>query len=222
MNIIKSLFGVLVVLGLFFSVAGTAFSQTADVSGSARISAPAPSASEGRIGIQGRFDALNLIANRDFAEDSLDVVQSLFVPIVTPGFRFLDNQLYLGLGFGFGGYDAEDAGGDETSRSAFSFSPLAMYDVLDDRYAALSVGGWLNMLFLGETEVCDPNCRDLEDDAFGIGLSLGAGIRGKISPGLAIGSEFGWGFINISADNDNDLFYHGLFGTILFEASVGI
>jgi hypothetical protein len=217
MIIVKNLLPLSIVLCALALYAENAAAQTADVSASARVYAPAPSPSSARLGLQGRFDALNMISEGEFMlNDPGDVlVGGLFVPIVTPGFRFLEDRLYLGLGLGFGGYDAEEANGDETARSAFSLSPLAMYDVLTDRYAALSLGGWFNFLILGETD-------ESNDDAFGIGLNLAAGIRGKISPGLAIGSEFGWGFINLAWDNDNDVFFHGLFGTIFFEASVGI
>jgi len=216
MTTLKNLLCISVVLCSFLLTTGIAAAQTADVSASANVGAPRASSSSGRLGLQGRFNALNMITQGAVVVgggagvDSL--ISSLFVPIVTPGFRFLEERLYLGLGFGFGGYDVEDT---EQGRTAFAFSPLAMYDVLTDRYAALSLGGWFNFLILGEED-------DQNDDAFGIGLNLAAGIRGKISPGLAIGSEFGWGFMNVAWDNDYEVFVHGVFGTILFEASVGI
>ena len=220
MTIVKNLLYSSVILCSFLLSTGIAAAQTADVSASGKVYAPRPTSSSARLGLQGRFNALNMITDGSLlftdADSSYgDVVGPLFVPIVTPGFRFLDERLYLGLGFGFGGFDFEDPAGNDTSRSAFAFSPLAMFDVLTDRYAALSLGGWLNMVILGET-------NDNNDDAFGIGLNLAAGIRGKISPGLAIGSEFGWGFVNVAWDNENEAFFHGLFGTVLFEASVGI
>jgi hypothetical protein len=215
MTSIRNLLCISVILCSYSILAGNAAAQTEDVSASGKVYAPPPSYSSARLGLQGRFNALNMITQGDVVAAGPfpdNVIGSLFVPIVTPGFRFLEERLYLGLGFGFGGYDIEDT---DESRSAFDFSPLAMYDVLTDRYAALSLGGWLNLLILGESD-------NRNDDAFGIGLNLAAGIRGKISPGLAIGSEFGWGFINIAWDNNQEVFVHGLFGTILFEASVGI
>jgi hypothetical protein len=216
MTTMKNILCILVVLCSFSIFAGNAAAQTADASVSGKVYAPRPSYSSARLGLQGRLDALNMIAEGETAlAGPSQFAGFLFVPIVTPGFRFLDERLYLGLGFGFGGYDDENGAAADSSRSAFSLSPLAMYDVLTDRYAALALGGWLNVLVLGEEE-------NQDDDGFGIGLNIAAGIRGKISPGLAIGSEFGWGFINISRDNDDDRFFHGLFGTILFEASVGI
>lgn len=212
---LKNLLCISVVLCSFLLSTGVAEAQTADVGASANVSAPSASSGSGRLGLQGRFNALNMITEGTIVGPGGDVdrlLSSLFVPIVTPGFRFLEDRLYLGLGFGFGGYDVDNT---DQGRTGFSFSPLAMYDVLVDRYAALSLGGWFNFLILGEE-------NNQNDDAFGIGLNLAAGIRGKISPGLAIGSEFGWGFMNVSWDNDVEVFLHGVFGTILFEATVGI
>ena len=129
-----------------------------------------------------------------------------------------------GLGFGFSGFSTDEENGpDETSRSGWSFSPLASYDVLRDRVAALSLLGWINRASLGETEACNAGgCDDLNNDAFGWGLSLGAGLRGFVSEGLALGGEFGWGFLNISADAGDNAFAHGIFGNIFLEASIGL
>ncbi len=174
-----------------------------------------------RLGIQGRIDAINLVAIAD--PDPFLSQRRLLVPIVTPGVRLLDdNELFLGLGLGFSGYSSEN-GADEDSRSGWSLSPLATYDVLKDDVAALALLGWINLASLGETEDCDAGgCDDQNDDAFGWGLSLGAGVRGFVSEGLAIGGEFGWGFLDIGYDAGADVFVHGVFGNIFLEASVGI
>jgi len=176
-----------------------------------------------RLGIQGRIDAINLVAIAD--PDPFLSQRRLLVPIVTPGVRLLDdNELFLGLGLGFSGYSNDNGGGDEDSRSGWSLSPLATYDVLKDDVAALALLGWINLASLGETEDCDPGdpCMDMNDDAFAWGLSLGAGVRGFVSEGLAIGGEFGWGFLDIGYDAGADVFVHGVFGNIFLEASVGI
>jgi hypothetical protein len=174
-----------------------------------------------RLGIQGRIDAINLVAIAD--PDPFLSQRRLLVPIVTPGVRLLDdNELFLGLGLGFSGYSSEN-GPNEDSRSGWSLSPLATYDVLKDDVAALALLGWINLASLGETEDCDAGgCEDQNDDAFGWGLSLGAGVRGFVSEGLAIGGEFGWGFLDIGYDAGADVFVHGVFGNIFLEASVGI
>jgi hypothetical protein len=177
-----------------------------------------------RLGLQGRIDAINLVGLAD--PDDFVEQRRLFVPIVTPGVRLLDdNALFLGLGLGFSGASSEDADGDEESRSGWSLSPLASYDVLRDDVAALALLGWINLASLGESEVCDGGgggCTDANNDAFGWGLSLGAGVRGLLSEGLAIGAEFGWSFLDISPDAGGSVFVHGLFGNIVFEASVGL
>ncbi len=178
-----------------------------------------------RIGLQGRLDAVNILAPGGVAAPGLNIdIRGLFVPIVTPGVRLIDDRLYLGLGFGFAGVSQDNRPADrDESRSAFSFSPLVSFDLLSDQVASFGLVGWLNLLSIGETEECEGGaCRNLNDDGFGWGINLGVGVRGKISRGLAVGSEFGWGFLSIAFDNEQDVFYHGVFGIILFEATVGV
>jgi hypothetical protein len=174
-----------------------------------------------RLAIQGRLDAINMVAIAD--PDPFLSQRRLLVPIVTPGVRLLDDsELFLGLGFGFSGYSS-DNGPDEDSRSGWSLSPLASFDLLKDDVAAFSLLGWINLASLGETEDCDAGgCMDVNDDAFGWGLSLGAGLRGFINEGLALGGEFGWGFLDIGYDAGADVFVHGIFGNIFLEASIGL
>jgi hypothetical protein len=177
-----------------------------------------------RLALQLRLDAINTLAlssslgvdGADFA----DLGRQLLVPVATPGVRILDEQLFLGLGFGFVGVSAEE-GPNEASRSGFSISPLVSYDVLDDDTAALSLLGWLNMASLGETEVCTAaGCADQNNDAFGWGLSLGAGLRGFLTESVALGGELGWGFLNVGYDAGPDVFVHGIFANLLLEASL--
>lgn len=188
-------------------------------------------ASGTRLGLQLRVNALNMLG---IAEPQgigpgggVALMEHLFVPIATPGVRFLDARLFLGLGLGFSGESQSDRNGpnpNSDSRSGFSLSPLVSYDVLVDDIAALSLLGWFNIASLGETEQCRGNngCANQNDDVFGVGLNLGAGLRGLLSPGLSLGGEFGWGFLSISEDPATDAFVHGIFGTILLEASIGI
>jgi len=178
-----------------------------------------------RLAVQGRLDAINTLVLADPTGDNGTLNQRrLLVPIITPGVRLLDDsELFLGLGFGFSGYSNDDDGPNEESRSGWSLSPLVGYDLLRDDTAAFSLLGWINLASLGETEDCDAGgCMDVNNDLFGWGLSLAAGLRGFVNPGLALGGEFGWGFLDISADAGGDSFVHGVFGNIFLEASLGI
>jgi hypothetical protein len=185
-------------------------------------------ASGTRLGLQLRVDALNMLGIAEPQGISpgtgIALMEHLFVPVATPGVRFLDARLFLGLGLGFSGESQSARNGPNSdSRSGFSLSPLVSYDVLVDDIAALSLLGWFNLASLGETERCRGNgCVNQNDDVFGVGLNLGAGLRGLLSPGLSLGGEFGWGFLSISEDPATDAFVHGIFGTISLEASIGI
>lgn len=177
-----------------------------------------------RLGIQARIDALNMlgfsIPPGSMALDVALEARSLFVPIVTPGVRFLDDRLFLGLGLGFSGFSTSNP---DTSRSGWSLSPLATYDLLLDQYAAFYLAGWFNLAHLGQSEACNAagTCVTMNNDATGWGLNLGAGVKGMLSRGLALGGEFGWGFLDVSTDGP-DAFVHGVFGNIFLEASVGL
>jgi hypothetical protein len=180
--------------------------------------------SDPRLAIQARIDALNMLGFSVPGGMALGAAldaRSLFVPIVTPGVRFLDDKLFLGLGLGFSGFSTDNP---DTSRSGWSLSPLATYDLISDQYAAFYLAGWFNLAHLGETETCNAGgvCVTANNDVTGWGLNIGAGVRGLLSRGLALGGEFGWGFLDLSADNDPDAFVHGLFGNIFLEASVGL
>jgi len=181
--------------------------------------------SDPRLGIQARLDALNMLGfsvpgTGPGVADAL-AARSLFVPIVTPGVRFLDDKLFLGLGLGFSGFSTS---GPDSSRSGWSLSPLATYDLITDQYAAFYLAGWFNLAHLGETENCNAagTCVTMNNDTTGWGLNLGAGVRGLLSRGLALGGEFGWGFLDLNTDNGPDAFVHGLFGNLFLEASVGL
>jgi hypothetical protein len=48
-------------------------------------------------------------------------------------------------------------------------------------------------------------------------------VRGKLSPGLALGGELGWGFLSVDRDGaDDSEFVHGIFANLLLEASVAL
>lgn len=193
---------------------------------------PADGGGDGlRLAIQARLDAINTLS---IVDPDIDAPgpggvlaaegRRLLVPIVTPGVRLLDDHaLFLGAGLGFAGFSAE-SGPNEDSRAGWSFSPLVSYDVLSDDSAALALLGWFNIASLGETEECDAGgCEEQNDDASAWGLSLGANLRGFIGEGLALGGEFGWGFLDVAFDDPNlDVFVHGVFGNIFLEASIGI
>jgi hypothetical protein len=178
-----------------------------------------------RLGIQARIDALNMLGfsvppGTMALTLGLDA-RSLFVPIVTPGVRFLDDKLFLGLGLGLSGFNTDNP---DTSRSGWSLSPLATYDLISDQYAAFYLAGWFNLAHLGESENCNAAgvCVNANNDTTGWGLNIGAGVRGMLSRGLALGGEFGWGFLDLNSDNGPDAFVHGLWGNIFLEASVGL
>jgi hypothetical protein len=179
-----------------------------------------------RLGIQVRINALNMLnfTYPDVGGSPVAVgAESLLVPIVTPGVRLIDDKLFLGLGLGLSGTSVSN--GPNNSRSGWSLSPLASYDLIADQFAAFYLVGWFNLAHQGETQSCPGNgnvCMITAEDTTGWGLNLGAGVRGMISRGLALGGEFGWGFLDLSVDNGPDIFFHGIFGNLFLEASVGI
>lgn len=177
-----------------------------------------------RLGLQTRIDAFSLVGVQTSLGSGAAGLSSAFTPIVTPGVRLLEERLYLGLGLGFSGYNVDVGADAEQTRSAFSLAPMAMFDVLADDWGALSLGGWLSLSSLGDTETCDADsCVTDNDGAFGWGLNLMAGLRGQLTPAIAVGGEFGWGFISVSGDGDNDDdFVHGLLGLLLIEATLGL
>ena len=199
-------------LGVNAAAAQEAAASADTTTATASMSYSAPSSL--RLGLQGRYNLFNTIY-RSEPMSGLDLI-----PIITPGVRLINERLYLGLGFGFWGWDS-DNGDNSVSRAAFSMSPTVFYDLISESLAALAIGGWLTIADISDTKECvGDNCNKNGDGGFGFGLNLGAQIRGKISRALAIGGEFGWGFLLHSGDTD--VFLHGVFGNILLEASVGL
>jgi hypothetical protein len=153
------------------------------------------------------------------------------MPLVTPGVRLLDDGvLFVGLGLGFTGVsrDSLPTGGmtsEDRSQGGFAIGPLVSYDLISETHAALHLLASFNIASVGDVEICPSggSCMDATDSGVsGLGLNLGAGVRGKINEALAIGGEFGWGFMSGSGQGEQGYFTHGIMGTLLFEASVGI
>src|SRR5688500_11296220 len=209
--------------------------EAGETSASYNASASTNNTSDARIGLQIRLDALTMLGPLDSSTTAPGnlmgglggaetIGRRLLVPLATAGVRLLDQRLFIGAGIGLHGWSVEADSGAEASRSGFGLSPLAQFDVLRDGAAALSLGGALHFASLSETEACAPNgdCMDQNDGASGVGLSLGAGVRGHITPGLALGGDLGWGFLSISTDDDDSIFVHGIYAALLVEATVGI
>lgn len=238
-------------IGIFVSSLVVVSALVASTPAAAQQPAAQPASSSGgggvRIALQGRLDALNvagLEGGYTIGGGGGVTIPLSFVPQITAGVRLVDTRLFLGLGFGFFGASESECAGSmggcadmETivSTSGFGLAPLVSFDLLRDasRLGALYLLGWLNLAsFGGQTvETIRPGATDKRttDNDFWWGLNVGAGVRGNITPSLAIGTEWGWGFATTSNDggtagpaDDTSLFIHGVFGTIFLEASIGL
>ena len=170
-------------------------STTGEGSGTSGTGASESGGSSGwRLALQGRVDVFRI--NSVVAD-----IEDITVPIVTPGARLLDNELFLGLGLEF---STTSDGGSKS----FALSPLVNYDFLDSEHAALYGLGWLS---LGTR-------KDGGDGNFFFGMNFGLGVRAKILESLAVGTEWGWAFQII----EDGPFIQGIFGTIMVEASLGM
>lgn len=118
-------------------------------------------------------------------------------PLVTPGIRIMDGKLFIGLGLGL------DEVSDATT--VFHVSPTFTYDLVQNGDGALFLAGWLNLGTVG---------------SFYFGGNIAGGIRGNINDSISIGSEWGFTFGKVDVPA-NDL-QIGFFGTLVFEASVGV
>lgn len=184
-----------------------------------------------RLAIQGRF---SLLSQLDVA---LTNGQRPMVPAATVGVRLLEQRLFVGLGVAFGGVSTSTCGNagcdnDKTTRSQsyFAVSPVVTFDLLREAMGALYLAGWFN--FLSYSAVHLEHTGDPAVEAgggSGIGLNLALGLRGNITRGLSIGTEWGWGFVsatdegNASGDpDDTNTFANGIFGTVVVEGSIGL
>lgn len=224
-----------IALGLLMAslTAGTAFAQdatsttTTSTTATTSYSAPASSGGGGdsdlRLVGQVRLDSINLVGELGGRGAAPVTGFTPVTPFFTAGVRILDTRLFIGAGIGFAGVSQEVAGGD-VGRFSFSLSPVASFDFISNDSAALYGIGMLNLISVGESET-EPNgpgnSTNNGDDGFGLGLNAGVGIRGKLTESLGIATEFGWGFTNVSGDG-GDSFDHGLWASLVFEASTGL
>lgn len=174
-----------------------------------------------RLVAQVRIDAINLVSPVRGSLRGGGPGSAEAMPLVTAGVRILDQRLLLGLGFGFAGFsDDPDGDNNETSRFGMTLTPTVTYDLIVGRNSALSLGGMLNLAFLGETE--NENGVQSNDDAFGLGFAALLGLRSKLLDELAIGAELGWGMMKVSEDDGDESFEHGVLGVLLFEMSMDL
>jgi hypothetical protein len=191
-------------LRTFFLVVAFSCASSSLPSGLARAD-DTEQASSVRLGIQGRLTAINV----SLSGDALG--PGALMPFATPGIRFADNRLFLGVGFGLFGV--------QDSNSAISVSPLVTVDLYrDPAFAALYVAGAAHIASYEEELVVG--------NRFGIGLSVALGIRGEIHESVGLGVEWGWGFVSLDGRTpsleDVTVFAHAMSGSLVLEASVGL
>lgn len=166
--------------------------------------APAPPRMGPRFALQGRL-VLNLF----------DFTGGLTLqPAVSPGVRFARDRVFVGLGAYFFGIEDDVHG--------VAGIPTVTVDLLQQAWASLHLVGWMPVGTI-LTEQADGG---RETSPF-VGANVGIGIRGHITEGISIGTEWGWGFGFFFEAADTELFdrdsvfIHSAFGTILFEAAFG-
>jgi len=188
-----------------------------------------------RLGIQGRLSVVNVITIADPSFGPGGGLPVNAVPIATLGLHLID-RLFIGIGFGFYGFSVTDCAPsgcfDEENTDTWSgwgFSPLVSFDVLKDvDLGALYIVGWLNFVDYARSEenvMAGVTTTTTFPDQLWWGLNLGIGVRGNLTEAIGIGTEWGWGFMTYSDELDRDPdseFAHGIWGTILFDASVGL
>lgn len=197
---------------------------------------PSQSQAQAKLEFQSRVDAFNLF-NTGFDDDGILLNFFGVVPIVSTGVRLVDDKLYVGLGFGYvsvSSTNCETPGGDDadceiettSSSSSWSLSPTVSFDVLTAKPMALAIVGWFNFgtIDSSKTETTQGgNTVTLESDGdFWWGFNLGVGIRGYVTEGVAVGTEWGWSFANRSdGNNEGDgTTFHGIWGTINIVAAI--
>jgi hypothetical protein len=135
-------------------------------------------------------------------------------PAVTPGVRFARDRVFIGLGAYFFGIQDDVHG--------VAGIPTVTVDLLQRAWASLHLVGWVPVGAI----LTQQEDGGRENSPF-IGANVGIGIRGHITEGISIGTEWGWGFGVFFEAGDTELFdrdtvfTHSAFGTILFEAAIG-
>jgi hypothetical protein len=190
---LRSLFGSFLVVSA--CCAGSAVARADDVREPSSV----------RLGIQGRLSAINV----SLTDDTLG--PGALLPFATPGVRFGDGRVFVGVGFGVFGV--------QDSNTGISVSPLVTVDLLrDPSFAALYVAGAVHIASFEEELVVG--------DRFGFGLSVALGVRGEIHEAIGLGVEWGWGFVSLSGTSptleDVSIFAHAMTGSIVLEASLGL
>jgi hypothetical protein len=192
------------------SVAQAQWDETVDdtpAPAAAQAAVPADTSAGPRLAFQGR-----LIANMF---GTFDVFVPSVQPSVAVGARFADNRVFAGVGLNVFGLQDEFHG--------VAVTPTITFDVLAREVAALYLVGWVPLgviVFPGLGPGSDRDTTTL------VGANLGLGARAQVHEALAIGAEWGWGFgvllndeITFSGDNT---FFHGAFGALMLEVSIGL
>lgn len=144
------------------------------------------------------------------------------LPVATVGLRL--GKLLVGVGVGFQGGTvcADDDCDNSGSTFTYSLAPVASFDVLDSEYAAAGATLAIPLGVETDGEACGAGRCTSDKDAgnLSIGVSLAGHVRGKINEALSIGAELGWGLRYTIQDGEGSTFAHGMFGSVVFEASI--
>ena len=162
------------------------------------------------------------------------------VPLVTTGVRILDGDLFVGLGVGYSSStsvnceDISDGGCADTetrtTSSSWSISPVVNWEFLSTEQAGLYLAflgqfGGLRGTSSTTEQIGQPTVTVETDANFWWGFDIGLGVRGKITPALSLGTEWGWGIAGGgTGDNDSEdsFLVHGFWGTLTLSASIGL
>ncbi|MFW6067198.1 MAG: hypothetical protein ACOC97_02590 [Myxococcota bacterium] len=136
-------------------------------------------------------------------------------PAIAPGLR-LGDRVFLGLGVYIFGIQNDVHG--------VAGTPTMTIDLAKHEWASFHVVGWVPV----GTIIQEPEGGGDNVTAPFIGANVGLGVKGKISDGISIGVEWGWGFSFFFEADDTELFdrdtdfVHSAFGSVLFEAAIGM
>ena len=206
-------------------------------------------ANEIRLEFQGRMDVFNTFGvdgvtfpiGSSLGDNTLTLAM---VPLVTTGVRLLENgALFVGIGAGYASATLHncvpvinnvggcDTGETSTTLTSWSLSPMVSYEFLSTEYAGLYAAVWVNLGGFGGSSVTTTDAQQNTttvdiDQNFWWGVNIGLGIRGKITKAIALGTEWGWGIAGggaAAANNEEDTaLFHGIWGTLTLQASIGL